>query len=140
MPVHQRVQKRLRKIQSIQNKRRICRKRAWRQEKKCGKSEKKLTGRRSASHCCWTKVEKTQWHAEMEAELQGLQAGEERRGSNASQTGDCCLEAFWQQIAAVCAAVVQSRSMPWPMRSSKGSRKVEQFRSRCQEEMKEEKR
>ena len=31
--------------------------------------------------------------AEMEAELQGLQAGEERRGSNASQTGGSCFEA-----------------------------------------------
>ena len=28
--------------------------------------------------------------AEMEAELQGLQAEEERRGSNASQAVDCC--------------------------------------------------
>ena len=43
--------------------------------------------------------------AEMEAEHQGLQAGEERRGSNASQTGDSCLEDSRQQIAAVCAAV-----------------------------------
>ena len=33
--------------------------------------------------------------AEMESELQGLQAGEKRRGSNASQTGDCCMEALW---------------------------------------------
>ena len=41
----------------------------------------------------------------MAAELQGLQAGEERRRSNASQTGDCCLEASWQLIGAVCAAV-----------------------------------
>ena len=41
----------------------------------------------------------------MVAELQRLQAGEGRRGSNTSQTGDCCLEAMWQQIAAVCAAV-----------------------------------
>ena len=31
----------------------------------------------------------------------------------------------------------QTRSMSWPMLSSIGSRKVEQFRSRCQEEMKE---
>ena len=33
----------------------------------------------------------------MPAELQSLQAGEERRGSNASQTGDCCLEAAMRQ-------------------------------------------
>ena len=43
--------------------------------------------------------------AETAAELQGQQAGEETRGSNASRTGDCCLEASWQQITAVCAAV-----------------------------------
>ena len=30
--------------------------------------------------------------AEMAAELLGLKAGEERRGSDASQTGDCCME------------------------------------------------
>ena len=39
--------------------------------------------------------------AEMAAELQSLQAGEERRGSNASQTGDCCLEALWEQLIAL---------------------------------------
>ena len=39
--------------------------------------------------------------AEMAAELQGLQAGEERRGSNASQTNDGCLEALWQQLVAL---------------------------------------
>ena len=51
--------------------------------------------------------------AVMAAELQSLQAGEERRGSNASQTGDCCLEekitevlrfgpkALWQQHVAL---------------------------------------
>ena len=33
---------------------------------------------------------------------------------------------------------VQTRLMPLPMLSSKGSRKVEQFRGRCQEEVKEE--
>ena len=33
---------------------------------------------------------------------------------------------------------VQTRSMPWPMLCSKGSKKVRQFRGRCQEEMKEE--
>ena len=43
--------------------------------------------------------------ADMAAELQGLQAGDERRSSNASQTGDSCLEALCQQIDAVCAAV-----------------------------------
>ena len=36
--------------------------------------------------------------AEMEAKLQGLQAGEERRGSNASQAVECCLETMVEQI------------------------------------------
>ena len=43
--------------------------------------------------------------ADMAAELQRLQAGEERRGNNASQTGDSCLKVSWQQIDPVCAAV-----------------------------------
>ena len=43
--------------------------------------------------------------ADRAAELQVLQAGEERGGSNPSQTGDSCLEALWQQIAVVCGAV-----------------------------------
>ena len=55
---------------------------------------------------CPHKVEKNQMaDADMAAELQGLQAAEERRSSNASHTGDSCLEALWQQIAAACAAV-----------------------------------
>ena len=36
--------------------------------------------------------------AEMEAELQGLQAGEERRGSNASQAVECCAESMVEKI------------------------------------------
>ena len=39
--------------------------------------------------------------AEMAAELSGLQAGGERRGSDASQTGDCCMEELWQQFIAL---------------------------------------
>ena len=70
MPEHQRVQKRSQKIQSIQDEK-ICRKRAWRQEKKCGKSEKKLIGKKSDSVCCRMKSTKnTMADAEMEAELQ----------------------------------------------------------------------
>ena len=37
----------------------------------------------------------------MEEELQGLQAGEERSGSNASQVVECCLETMVEQIFAV---------------------------------------
>ena len=39
--------------------------------------------------------------AETEAELQGLQAGEERGGSNASQAVECCLETMVEQIFAL---------------------------------------
>ena len=47
--------------------------------------------------------------------------------------------ADWRQLLLQCVLRwVQTRSMPLPMLSSKGSWKVEQFRGRCQEEMKEE--
>ena len=59
MPEHQKLQKRSKKVQSIQDKRKIYRKKAWRQEKKCEKSEKKLSGRKSASHGSRTKSTKT---------------------------------------------------------------------------------
>ena len=39
--------------------------------------------------------------AETEAELQGLQAGEERRSGNASQAVECCLETMVEQIFAL---------------------------------------
>ena len=96
MPEHQRVQKRSQKIQSIQDKRTICIKRAWRRKIKEEIDWKEERFRLS------DKVDKNRMtDAEMETELQGLQAGEERRGSNASQTGDGCLEAFWQQFIAL---------------------------------------
>ena len=48
------------------------------------------------------KVDKnTMADAETEPELQGLQAGEERRGSNASQAVECCLETMVEQIFAL---------------------------------------
>ena len=47
--------------------------------------------------------------AEMEAELQGLQAGEERKGSNASQVVDCCLETMLEQIFALGADQTMSK-------------------------------
>ena len=46
--------------------------------------------------------------AEKAAVLQSLQAGEERRGSNASQTCDCCMGALWQQIVALGANRVEA--------------------------------
>ena len=46
-------------------------------------------------------VAKHKMAAEMAAELQGLQAGGERRCSNVSQTGDCCLEGMLQEVLAL---------------------------------------
>ena len=46
------------------------------------------------------KVDKNTTAAEMEAELQGLQAGE-KRGSNAPQAVECCLETMMEQIFAM---------------------------------------
>ena len=51
------------------------RKNAWRQEKKCGKSEKKLSGRKSASHSCRTKSIRTIW--QMRKRKQRLEKKEE---------------------------------------------------------------
>ena len=48
------------------------------------------------------KVDKnTMAGAKTEAELQGLQAGEKRRSSNASQAVECCLETMVEQIFAL---------------------------------------
>ena len=46
--------------------------------------------------------------AEMEAELQGQQAREERSGSNASQVVDCCLETMLEQMLALGAEQARS--------------------------------
>ena len=47
--------------------------------------------------------------AEMETELEELQAGEERRGSNASQAVDCCMETMVEQFFAVGADQARSK-------------------------------
>ena len=77
-------------------------------EKRCGSYVMMMRSSRKRSSFFFLsgKVEKNMMaDADMAGELQGLHAGEERRRSNASQTGDSCLEVLWQQIAAVCAAV-----------------------------------
>ena len=90
MPGHQKVQKRSQKIQSIQDKRRNLQK-----DSTPAEEEERLL-------FLSNKVDKNKMaDAEMAAELQSLQAGEETRGSNASQTCDCCMEALWQQFIAL---------------------------------------
>ena len=62
MPEFQKAQKRTQKIQSLQDKRRNLQKESWAaNKKKCGKSEKKLSGRKSASLSWRTKSTKTEW-------------------------------------------------------------------------------
>ena len=75
------------------------------------------------------KVEKNKMaDADVGAELQGLQAGEERRGSNASQTGDSC---FGGLMAAGCCRVCCSGTKPDRRQGQCCHPRVEQFRSRC---------
>ena len=102
MPEHQRVQKQSQKIQSIQDKRKICKKKRQYRSRRV----RKLKHKEERHLLLSNKIHKNKMQdAEVVAELQRLQAGEERRGGNASQTGGCRLEALWQQIAAVYPAV-----------------------------------
>ena len=84
------------KIQSVQEKEGICKKKATRWTR--GEIHRNEERFRHLSD----KVDKNKMDdAEMGAELQGLQAGEERRGCNASQAVDCCLETMVEQIVAL---------------------------------------
>ena len=105
MPWHQKAQKRSQKIQSLQDKRRNL------QNDKIDKNK--------------------MLDAEMVAELQSLQAGEERRGSDASQTVNGCWKALWQQLIALGANGIE------PLNKSP-TEKWEQHKGRCQEEKKDE--
>ena len=56
------------------------------------------------------KVDKNKMvYAEMAASLQGLQAGEERRGSNGSRAVDCCMETMVEQFFAMGADQARTR-------------------------------
>ena len=68
----------------------ICRKTVPQRKKRCGSSKRSSSKKRSVTFLL----------SENSAELQRLHAGEARRGSNASQTIDCCMEALWQKIIA----------------------------------------
>ena len=89
------------KRQSTQDKKKeICKKKVLQHNRKCGRSERKLVAMRSDFGSCRTKWIRTKIaDAEMGAELQGLQEGEERRGSNASQTGVGCLEEVCNRLS-----------------------------------------
>ena len=99
---HQKVQKKSQKIQSTQDKRRHLQKDSIAPEEEMRKLQEELKQKGERILFLSNKVDKNKMaDAEMAAELQSLQAGEERRGSNASQTGDCCLEVMLQRVIAL---------------------------------------
>ena len=80
---------------------------------------------RSDFGSCRTKSISTEY-AEMAAQLQGLQAGEERRGSNTSQAVDCCMETMVEQLFAMGAdvpGVLQEIRGPYPFCADARKRK-----------------
>ena len=86
----------------------ICRRTVSLQKRRCG-SSKRSSGKEERILFLSNKVDKNKMaDAEMAAELQSMQAGEERRGSNASQAGDGCLEALWQQLIALGANGIEA--------------------------------
>ena len=110
----------------------ICRRTVSQQKRRCGSSEGSSGKRRSVSFSYrTTSIKNKMQDAEMAAELQSLQAVDERSGSCASQTCDCCLEALWQQFI----AWEQMELRPL-YTGFKG--KWEQHKGRCQEEKKDE--
>ena len=114
----------------------FCRKKVSQQKEEMRKIKEEIDWKEGRFCLLSDKVDKNRMaDAEMEAELQGLQAGEERKGSNASQTWDSCLEALWQQIAVVCAALGPNQV---DALANAVLQRFKQFRSRCQEKMKEE--
>ena len=99
LPEHQRVQKRSQKIQSIQDKKRNMLKETVAAEEDMRKVRAEVNERELRFHQLSRKVDSIRMAtAELEAELRGLQAGEERRGSNASQVvAECCLDTVAEQ-------------------------------------------
>ena len=78
-------------------------------KRRFGRSERKLTATRNDVGSCRTKSTGTEWSMQkMAAQLQELQAGEERRGSNASQEVDCCMETRVESFFAVGADQARS--------------------------------
>ena len=85
-------------MQSIQDKRRNMQKENAAAQGEMRKIREENDRNEERSRQLSDKVDKNKMvDAEMAAEQESLQAGKERRGSNASQTGDCCLEAAVRQ-------------------------------------------
>ena len=102
MPEHQKTQKRTQKIHSLQDTRRNLQKESLPAEVEMRKLREEIDWKEERFRPLTDKVDKNRMaDAEMDAELQGLQVGEERRGSNASQAVDCCLETMVEQVFAM---------------------------------------
>ena len=107
MPEHQKVQKRSQKIQGIKDKRRNMKKENAAAQEEMQNIREGNDRNDERFRQLSNEVDKNKMaDAEMAAQLQSLQAGEERRGSNASQTGDCCLEEMLQRVVALGTNVV----------------------------------
>ena len=140
MSEHQKVQKRSKKIQSIQEKN--YRKKSLAARKEMRKLREEIEWKEERFTLLSDKVDKnTMADAEMEAKLQGLQAGEERRGSNASQAVECCLKAMVEtdfrhgngsgEVQVRCSVPKDPQKIRDPYLSCANARK-------CQEEKKDE--
>ena len=110
MPEHRKVQKRSQKTQSIQDKRRNMQKENVAAKEEMRKQPDYVKQKEERIFFLSDKVAKNKMaDAEMAAELQGLQAGEERRGSNASQAVECCMETMVVQFFAMGADQARSK-------------------------------
>ena len=99
---HQRAQKRSQQIQNIQEKQSNVQKETAAAREEMRKIREEITQKEERLLLLSDKVDKNEMaETELEAALQGLQAGEERRGSNASQAVDCCLETVVEHNFAV---------------------------------------
>ena len=103
MPEHQKVQKRSQNTKTSWTKEEICSETVP-QEKRMRMLQGKLKQMEDRVLFLSNKIDKNK----MAADLRSLQAGEERGGSNASQTGDGCLEALWQQYIALGANGIET--------------------------------
>ena len=124
MPEHQKAQKRSQKTQNIQDSRRNLQKDSTADEEEMRKLQEELKQNEERVLFLSNKFDKNKMQdAEMAAELQSLQAGEERRGSNASQTGDGCL---WKHLIALGANGIETFVQRLQRGNGSGT-------SRCQE-------
>ena len=106
--------------------------------KRCGRSERKSIKERRV-HELSKKVDSNRMAAaELEDELRGLQAGEERRGSNASQVNECCLDTVAEQLFTMGAAQAKHQARSSVQRNSSEDSRPQLLLRKCQEEKREE--